>query len=111
MVRIEQSALGTVFVCTYGGAKHGVSGCHRTYLSHRDLQSHMTHRHLSSGGGGGSSRQDQPIMLQHEAPPAAQLKSGGVGGGVEQAGGQVQIQVYICSSLSCSSQYTSSCTY
>lgn len=48
--RIEQSALGSVFVCTYGGAKHGVSGCRRTYLSQRDLQAHINHRHLRQGG-------------------------------------------------------------
>ena len=44
--RIEQSALGTVFVCTFGGPKHGASGCHRTYLSQRDLQAHIDYRHL-----------------------------------------------------------------
>ncbi|XP_063407476.1 E3 ubiquitin-protein ligase Hakai-like isoform X2 [Mytilus trossulus] len=44
--RIEQSALGTVYVCSYGGAKHGVEGCRRTYLSQRDLQAHVNHRHL-----------------------------------------------------------------
>jgi len=49
VVRIEQSALGTVFVCTFGGTKHGVSGCHRTYLSQRDLQSHIAHRHFGAG--------------------------------------------------------------
>lgn len=49
VVRIEQAALGTVFVCTYGGTKHGVSGCHRTYLSQRDLQAHAAHRHFGAG--------------------------------------------------------------
>jgi len=49
VVRIEQAALGTVFVCTFGGTKHGVSGCHRTYLSQRDLQSHVAHRHFGAG--------------------------------------------------------------
>ena len=44
--RIEQSALGTVFICTYGGPKHSASGCHRTYLSQRDLQAHIDYRHL-----------------------------------------------------------------
>lgn len=38
VIRIEQSALGTVFVCRFGGSKHGVNGCRRTYLSQRDLQ-------------------------------------------------------------------------
>lgn len=45
MQRIEPAALGTVFVCTHGGAKHGVSGCRRTYLSNRDLQAHIQYRH------------------------------------------------------------------
>ncbi|KAK3602944.1 hypothetical protein CHS0354_039362 [Potamilus streckersoni] len=46
--RIEQSALGTVFICTFGGTKHGASGCRRTYLSQRDLNAHIGHRHLKS---------------------------------------------------------------
>lgn len=45
-MRIEQSALGTVFVCNYGGSKHSVDGCRRTYLSQRDLKAHIDHRHL-----------------------------------------------------------------
>lgn len=48
--RIEQSALGTVYICSYGGAKHGSSGCRRTYLSQRDLQAHIQHRHLKDAG-------------------------------------------------------------
>ena len=44
--RIEQSALGTVFICTYGAPKHTFAGCRRTYLSQRDLDSHIHHRHL-----------------------------------------------------------------
>ncbi|KAI8782334.1 E3 ubiquitin-protein ligase Hakai [Biomphalaria glabrata] len=43
--KVEKSALGTVFVCTHGAPKHDVHGCRRTYLSHRDLQSHIAHRH------------------------------------------------------------------
>lgn len=50
MQRIEQSTLGTVYVCSYGGAKHGSSGCRRTYLSQRDLQAHVNHRHLKEAG-------------------------------------------------------------
>ncbi|KAL5013909.1 hypothetical protein ScPMuIL_008179 [Solemya velum] len=46
VLRIEQSALGTVFVCNYGGSKHSVDGCRRTYLSQRDLKAHIDHRHL-----------------------------------------------------------------
>lgn len=59
-MRIEQAALGTVFVCTFGGTKHGVSGCHRTYLSQRDLQAHVAHRHF------GASRE---AAAQQVVPP------------------------------------------
>lgn len=53
--RIEQSALGTVFVCSYGGPKHGDGGCRRTYLSHRDLQAHIYHRHMRTDSAKSSS--------------------------------------------------------
>ncbi|XP_067685258.1 E3 ubiquitin-protein ligase Hakai-like isoform X2 [Haliotis asinina] len=62
--RIEQSALGTVFICTYGGAKHSNGGCRRTYLSQRDLQAHANHRHLSTG-----SRPDPPPLAPSKPPP------------------------------------------
>ncbi|XP_072023221.1 uncharacterized protein [Amphiura filiformis] len=42
---IEQSPLGKIFICTFGSAKHSTSGCRRTYLSGRDLQAHINHRH------------------------------------------------------------------
>ncbi|XP_075930581.1 E3 ubiquitin-protein ligase Hakai-like isoform X1 [Petromyzon marinus] len=38
--RIEQCLRGTVFLCNV------VSGCKRTYLSQRDLQAHINHRHV-----------------------------------------------------------------
>ena len=43
--RIEQCALGSVYICNNGGSKYGVNGCRRTYLSQRDLQAHVAHRH------------------------------------------------------------------
>ena len=43
--KVEKSALGTVFVCSFGAPKHSTKGCRRTYLSQRDLQSHIAHRH------------------------------------------------------------------
>ena len=46
--RIEQCGVGTVFVCTYEGPRHSWQGCRRTYLSHRDLQAHIEHRHLKT---------------------------------------------------------------
>lgn len=44
--RVEQSCLGTVFMCTFGGSRYGNTGCRRTYLSQRDLQAHINHRHV-----------------------------------------------------------------
>lgn len=38
VVRVEQTGLGTVFMCTHGGTRYGNTGCRRTYLSQRDLQ-------------------------------------------------------------------------
>ncbi|KAI4457857.1 e3 ubiquitin-protein ligase hakai-related [Holotrichia oblita] len=46
--RVEQTGLGTVFMCTHGGTRYGSSGCRRTYLSQRDLQAHINHRHISN---------------------------------------------------------------
>ncbi|XP_030377187.1 E3 ubiquitin-protein ligase Hakai, partial [Scaptodrosophila lebanonensis] len=47
VLRVEQSGLGTVFMCTHGGSRYGSSGCRRTYLSQRDLQAHINHRHVT----------------------------------------------------------------
>lgn len=38
VARVEQTGLGTVFMCTHGGTRYGNTGCRRTYLSQRDLQ-------------------------------------------------------------------------
>lgn len=46
VVRVEQTSLGQVFMCTHGGSRYGNDGCRRTYLSQRDLQAHINHRHL-----------------------------------------------------------------
>lgn len=46
--RVEQTGLGTVFMCSHGGSRYGSSGCRRTYLSARDLQAHINHRHVSN---------------------------------------------------------------
>lgn len=35
-------------MCTHGGTRYGSSGCRRTYLSQRDLQAHINHRHVST---------------------------------------------------------------
>lgn len=46
VVRVEQTGLGTVFMCTHGGTRYDKNGCRRTYLSQRDLQAHINHRHV-----------------------------------------------------------------
>lgn len=45
VTRVEQTGLGTVFMCTHGGTRYNSEGCRRTYLSQRDLQvqSHTVH--------------------------------------------------------------------
>lgn len=47
--RIEQSLQGQIFMCEYGAPKHSHQGCRRTYLSQRDLQAHVNHRHKKQG--------------------------------------------------------------
>lgn len=39
-------------MCTYGGSRYGNTGCRRTYLSQRDLQAHINHRHIIPDGKG-----------------------------------------------------------
>lgn len=46
--RVEQTPLGTVFMCTFDGERYGKTGCRRTYLSQRDLQAHINHRHVAT---------------------------------------------------------------
>ncbi|XP_078468417.1 E3 ubiquitin-protein ligase Hakai-like isoform X2 [Lampetra planeri] len=53
--RIEQCLRGTVFLCNV------VSGCKRTYLSQRDLQAHINHRHV---------RHTKPQQRPLDPPPA-----------------------------------------
>ncbi|XP_062856780.1 E3 ubiquitin-protein ligase Hakai [Trichomycterus rosablanca] len=56
--RIEQCQRGTLFMCSI------VQGCKRTYLSQRDLQAHINHRHMRASKHG-SSRLEHP----HPNPP------------------------------------------
>jgi E3 ubiquitin-protein ligase Hakai len=48
VIRVEQTGLGTVFMCIFGGSRYGKTGCRRTYLSQRDLQAHINHRHMTA---------------------------------------------------------------
>lgn len=47
-IRVEQTGLGTIYMCTHGGTRYEHKGCRRTYLSQRDLQAHINHRHVST---------------------------------------------------------------
>ncbi|KAM9470942.1 E3 ubiquitin-protein ligase Hakai isoform 1-T1 [Clarias gariepinus] len=46
--RIEQCQRGSLYMCSI------VQGCKRTYLSQRDLQAHINHRHIRAGKPGAS---------------------------------------------------------
>ncbi|CAH2075046.1 unnamed protein product, partial [Iphiclides podalirius] len=60
VLRVEQTGLGTVFMCTHSGTRYGNTGCRRTYLSQRDLQAHINHRHVSSGPVENKPEQEPP---------------------------------------------------
>lgn len=66
MTRVEQCQLGTVFVCSYGSARHIHGGCKRTYLSYRDMEAHVKHRHRKKPEpvAMATSQQQQPIVSQ-----------------------------------------------
>ncbi|XP_057186518.1 E3 ubiquitin-protein ligase Hakai isoform X1 [Triplophysa rosa] len=60
--RIEQCHRGSLFMCNI------VQGCKRTYLSQRDLQAHINHRHMRASKSG-SSRPDPPHPTMASDPP------------------------------------------
>lgn len=86
VIRVEQTGLGTVFMCTHGGTRYGSAGCRRTYLSQRDLQAHFNHRHIaasvpslgSSGGGEAPPEPPAPVkiptMNSGTTPQTARIK-------------------------------------
>lgn len=84
--RIEQCQLGTVFVCSFGTPRHSPGGCRRTYLSYRDMEAHIKHRHQKkdapppqafnvqqSHPGHPAMSQPPPIMTN---PPPQYMRSG-----------------------------------
>lgn len=71
VVRVEQSGLGTVFMCIHGGSRYNNSGCRRTYLSQRDLQAHINHRHVAVSA--------DPKVAEKQAQPVVQRKTAVVG--------------------------------
>uniref|UniRef100_F6VJX7 E3 ubiquitin-protein ligase Hakai n=1 Tax=Xenopus tropicalis TaxID=8364 RepID=F6VJX7_XENTR len=61
--RIEQCARGSLFMCSI------VQGCKRTYLSQRDLQAHINHRHMRATKPT-ARPQPEPIHPPLAPPPA-----------------------------------------
>lgn len=74
-IRVEQTGLGTVFMCTHGGTRYESKGCRRTYLSQRDLQAHINHRHINT-----------PIIPRLESLAVKLNDASSDGGGVGQSG-------------------------
>ena len=92
MTRVEQCQLGTVFVCSYGSARHIHGGCKRTYLSYRDMEAHVKHRHRKKPEpvAMATSQQQQPIVSQSAVI----------------AGGQTSLRVFIDDSAAVTSVAT-----
>ncbi len=65
VARVEQAGLGSIYMCSHGGSRYGNSGCRRTYLSQRDLQAHIHHRHIKQ----------QQLQQQQQQQAAASLPS------------------------------------
>nr|XP_029523662.1 E3 ubiquitin-protein ligase Hakai-like isoform X1 [Oncorhynchus nerka] len=63
--RIEQCLRGLLYMCSI------VPGCKRTYLSQRDLQAHVNHRHMraSKAAGGGILPRLEPLHPQLASEP------------------------------------------
>ena len=66
VVRVEQAGLGSIYMCSHGGSRYGSNGCRRTYLSQRDLQAHIQHRHI---------KQQQTVLTGSTPATAAQSLS------------------------------------
>ncbi|XP_063613388.1 E3 ubiquitin-protein ligase Hakai-like isoform X2 [Penaeus indicus] len=66
VARVEQIGLGTVFMCNYNINK---TVCKRTYLSQRDLQAHIDHRHMKVPGATGLPKEElKEERLSHRDP-------------------------------------------
>ncbi|CAG13991.1 unnamed protein product, partial [Tetraodon nigroviridis] len=63
--RIEQCQRGSLYMCSV------VPGCKRTYLSQRDLQAHVNHRHIRAAKS--SAGRQEPVHMtpvpEHFGPP------------------------------------------
>lgn len=43
----EDSTMGNLFICNYGGGRYDNKGCMNSYRSKRDLEAHVQFRHAS----------------------------------------------------------------
>lgn len=75
VVRVEQSGLGTVFMCSHGGSRYGNTGCRRTYLSQRDLQAHINHRHNNGTNIETKPQQENKVNLAVQKKPPSEQTS------------------------------------
>ncbi|KAL7645442.1 UNVERIFIED_CONTAM: hypothetical protein RMT77_003828 [Armadillidium vulgare] len=64
VARVEQTGLGTVFMCTFS---INDALCKRTYLSQRDLQAHIDHRHMKISGSS-AKEESKEERLSHRDP-------------------------------------------
>lgn len=87
MTRVEQTGLGTVFMCTHGGTRYGQSGCRRTYLSQRDLQAHINHRHIPI-----MNAQPLEVVEPERPPPPPQVRTKTANDPRSNSGGQSNIR-------------------
>ncbi|CAG0916316.1 unnamed protein product [Notodromas monacha] len=75
--RVDNVRLGFVFMCTEGGTRYGTNGCRRTYMSQRDLQAHMNHRHAGPSSSKPSSALDSHVsshgVLKGPVSPASTI--------------------------------------
>ncbi len=62
VARVEQAGLGSIYMCTHGGTRYGNSGCRRTYLSQRDLQAHIQHRHVKAAAAATAAAGGLPVL-------------------------------------------------
>jgi hypothetical protein len=65
VTRVEPVGLGSIYMCSHGGSRYGHNGCRRTYLSQRDLQAHIQHRHVK----GSAAVVSMPPQPQPSAAP------------------------------------------
>jgi hypothetical protein len=88
VVRVEKAILGSVYKCHF-------ENCARTYLSSRDLQAHIQHRHMRKTGGGllsGGYVNPQQTALGSRHTSTAQNLSSNTARNREQAASAAQGQ-------------------